>query len=281
MKKKIILTITACTAAFCILTGCGSSSTSDGSAADSTATAGSSSKDSAAENQTDGSAAENRKDGSADGSTAGSQTGETTDGSTTGKADESADESTDKSTAGTTGTLEMATSADDIDISYYADINVKDYGTITVALSEEAAPETVKNFVSLAESGFYDGLTFHRIIDGFMIQGGDPNGDGTGGSDQTIPGEFSKNGFTGNNISHVRGAISMARSNDYDSASSQFFIVQSDSTYLDGEYAGFGFVTDGMDVVDQICTDVKPTDNNGTVSKDQQPVITSITIRNA
>lgn len=261
MKKKIILAITACAAAFCILTGCGSSSASSGSStsasgsstADSTAAAGSSSKDSAAENQasgsTDGSAAKARTDGSADGSTE--------------------------------GTLEMATSADDIEISYYADIDVKDYGTITVALSEEAAPETVKNFVSLAESGFYDGLTFHRIIDGFMIQGGDPNGDGTGGSDQTIPGEFSKNGFTSNNISHVRGAISMARSNDYDSASSQFFIVQSDSTYLDGEYAGFGFVTDGMDVVDQICKDVKPTDNNGTVPEDQQPVITSITIRNA
>lgn len=111
---------------------------------------------------------------------------------------------------------------------YTAEIAVKDYGTITVELDGDAAPETVKNFVSLAESGFYDGLTFHRIIDGFMIQGGDPNGDGTGGSEETIPGEFSANGFD-NPLSHTRGTISMARSQDYDSASSQFFIMQEDT----------------------------------------------------
>ncbi|MGM9606093.1 MAG: peptidylprolyl isomerase [Oscillospiraceae bacterium] len=161
--------------------------------------------------------------------------------------------------------------------TYHADIAVRDYGTITVALDGDAAPKTVENFVSLAQSGFYDGLTFHRIIEGFMMQGGDPNGDGTGGSGTTIPGEFSENG-SDNDLSHTRGAISMARSQDYDSASSQFFIVQEDSTYLDGSYAVFGYVTDGMDVVDRICADAQPIDNNGTIAADAQPVISSITV---
>ena len=111
-----------------------------------------------------------------------------------------------------------------------------------------------------------------------MIQGGDPNGDGTGGSDQTITGEFSSNGFD-NPLSHTRGAISMARSSEYDSASSQFFIVHEDSTFLDGEYAVFGYVTEGMDIVDAICNDADPTDSNGTIPAADQPVITSITIR--
>lgn len=159
----------------------------------------------------------------------------------------------------------------------YAQIKVKDYGTITMALDSTVALETVSNFVSLAESGFYDGLTFHRIMDGFMIQGGDPKGDGTGGSDKNIKGEFSANGVE-NPITHVRGAVSMARAQDMDSASSQFFIVQSDSTFLDGQYAGFGYVTDGMDIVDQICKDAKPTDGNGTIPADQQPVIETVKI---
>lgn len=162
--------------------------------------------------------------------------------------------------------------------SYTAVIEVENYGTITVTLDETAAPETVKNFVSLAQDGFYDGLTFHRIISGFMIQGGDPNGDGTGGSEQTIKGEFSNNGVE-NNLSHTRGAISMARSDEYDSASSQFFIVHEDSTYLDGNYAVFGYVTEGMEVVDSICADAQPTDNNGSIAADQQPVIKSIVIQ--
>ena len=162
--------------------------------------------------------------------------------------------------------------------SYTAVIEVENYGTITVTLDETAAPETVKNFVSLAQDGFYDGLTFHRIISGFMIQGGDPNGDGTGGSEQTIKGEFSNNGVE-NNLSHTRGAISMARSDEYDSASSQFFIVHEDSTYLDGNYAVFGYVTEGMEVVDSICADAQPTDNNGSIVADQQPVIKSIVIQ--
>ena len=162
----------------------------------------------------------------------------------------------------------------------YADIVIEDYGTITVELDGAAAPETVENFVKLAEDGFYDGLTFHRIMAGFMMQGGDPNGNGTGGSDQTITGEFSQNGVE-NPLSHTRGAVSMARSNDMNSASSQFFIVHEDSTFLDGAYAVFGYVTEGMDVVDAVCTAAQPTDDNGTIPAEEQPVITSITIRDA
>ena len=150
---------------------------------------------------------------------------------------------------------------------HHAEIEVKDYGTIKVELDADTAPISVTNFVKLAQEHFYDGLTFHRIIDGFMIQGGDPEGTGRGGSDETIKGEF-----------YERGVISMARSSDPDSASSQFFIVQSDSTYLDGQYAAFGHVTEGMDIVDQICKDAKPTDNNGTISADEQPVMTSVTV---
>ena len=161
--------------------------------------------------------------------------------------------------------------------THHAEIEVKDYGTIEVELDADSAPVTVTNFVKLAQDGFYDGLTFHRIIDGFMIQGGDPNGDGTGGSDENIKGEFSNNGVE-NNISHTRGTISMARAQDPDSGSSQFFIVQADSTFLDGDYAGFGHVTEGMDIVDKICEDAKPTDDNGTISKEEQPVIEKVTI---
>lgn len=160
---------------------------------------------------------------------------------------------------------------------YTAEIQVQDYGTITVELDGEAAPKTVENFVSLAESGFYDGLTFHRVIDGFMIQGGDPEGDGTGGSEETIPGEFSDNGFD-NPLSHTRGTISMARSQDYDSASSQFFIMQADTPDLDGQYAAFGHVTSGMEVVDAICADAVTGDSNGVLPAEDQPVIQSITI---
>ena len=156
-------------------------------------------------------------------------------------------------------------------------IEIEDYGTITVELDPEAAPITVENFLKLVNDGFYDGLTFHRIISGFMIQGGDPLGNGTGGSEETIKGEFAANGVE-NPISHKRGVISMARAMDPDSASSQFFIVQSDSTFLDGQYAGFGYVTDGMEIVDQICKDAKPTDNNGSIAKDSQPKIESVTV---
>lgn len=160
----------------------------------------------------------------------------------------------------------------------FADIDIEGYGTVTVELDREAAPKTVENFVKLADEGFYDGLTFHRIMEGFMMQGGDPTGTGMGGSEENVAGEFADNGYD-NPISHVRGTISMARSNNPDSASSQFFIVQEDSTFLDGAYAGFGTVTDGMDIVDAICEAAQPIDDNGTIRAEEQPVITTVTIR--
>ena len=169
--------------------------------------------------------------------------------------------------------------------TYYADITVKDYGKITVKLDAKTAPITVENFVTLAESGFYDGLTFHRIMEGFMMQGGDPEGTGLGGNVDkngkkiTIKGEFAENGVP-NNISHVRGVISMARGgNSYDSASSQFFIVHEDSVFLDKKYAAFGHVISGIEVVDKVCEDAEPTDDNGTIKKEDQPIIESIVIR--
>lgn len=160
---------------------------------------------------------------------------------------------------------------------HHVEIVIRDYGTIAVELDADAAPITVANFLKLAESGFYDGLTFHRIINGFMMQGGDPEGTGMGGSSEKIKGEFSANGVK-NDLSHTRGAISMARSQAMDSASSQFFIVHQDSTFLDGQYACFGYVTDGMDVVDAICETVPVVDNNGTVQDGQQPVMETVRV---
>ena len=160
---------------------------------------------------------------------------------------------------------------------HHIKINIKDYGTIEVELDADQAPITVTNFVNLAKDGFYDGLTFHRIIEGFMMQGGDPRGTGTGGSGQEIKGEFSVNGVN-NTLSHTRGAISMARSTLPDSASSQFFIVHQDYTSLDGQYACFGYVTSGMEIVDEICENAVVLDNNGTVASDSKPVIESIEV---
>ena len=144
-------------------------------------------------------------------------------------------------------------------------------------LYPEIAPTSVNNFVNLVQKGFYDGLIFHRVIAGFMIQGGDPNANGTGGSDKTIKGEFKDNGVK-NNIKHKRGVISMARSSDYDSASSQFFIMQEDNDSLDGQYAAFGHVTKGMKIVDKICEDADPMDDNGTIAESKQPVIKTIKV---
>lgn len=132
-------------------------------------------------------------------------------------------------------------------------IEMTDGGIIKLELDGSAAPITVENFLTLARAGFYDGLIFHRVIKDFMIQGGDPTGSGMGGAEKTIKGEFAKNGVQ-NPISHVRGVISMARANDPDSASSQFFIVHKDAKYLDGSYAAFGKVVEGMDVVDRIAS---------------------------
>ena len=158
------------------------------------------------------------------------------------------------------------------------EIEVKDLGVIALELDADIAPITVTNFVKLVKEGFYNGLTFHRIIDGFMIQGGDPLGTGMGGSDEKIKGEFIANGVA-NSISHVRGVISMARAGySYDSASSQFFIVHEDSQFLDGQYASFGKVTSGMEIVDKIAQNAKVEDSNGTVLKENQPVIEEIKV---
>ena len=164
----------------------------------------------------------------------------------------------------------------------YVEMKVKDYGTIVLKLDREAAPETVDNFVDLVENGFYDGLTFHRVMDNFMIQGGCPNGDGRGNSGKYIKGEFSANGYD-NPISHKRGVISMARSDDgnpfttddFNSASCQFFICNEDSTFLDGNYAAFGHVVEGLDVVDSITyATVGYSDANGAINdKSKQAVI--------
>lgn len=174
---------------------------------------------------------------------------------------------------------EPATQSEDIDKSVITKVKmtIKDYGEIELDLYDKEAPITVDNFKKLVNEGFYNGLTFHRIIRGFMIQGGDPQGTGTGGSDEEIKGEFSSNGVE-NNISHIRGVISMARSSDPNSASSQFFICDATSPHLDGEYAAFGEVTSGMDVVDKIAADAQPVDGNGSIDASQQPVIEKIEV---
>ena len=151
-------------------------------------------------------------------------------------------------------------------------IRVQDYGTIVVKLRPDIAPITVANFQKLVSENFYDGLIFHRVISGFMIQGGCPKGNGTGGSDEEIKGEFASNGIE-NPLSHTRGVVSMARSSNPDSASSQFFIVHEDSTYLDGEYAAFGEVLYGIEVVDDIAA-VKT--NAANAKPLQTVIITSI-----
>lgn len=158
---------------------------------------------------------------------------------------------------------------------HYVDIHIKDKGIITVELDADSAPISVTNFVNLTKAGFYDGLTFHRIIEGFMMQGGDPEGTGAGGSEESIKGEFASNGVE-NPLSHTRGAISMARSQLPDSARSQFFIVHEDSTFLDGDYAAFGYVTSGIEIVDDICENTTGQDANGVVPAENRPVIERI-----
>lgn len=161
--------------------------------------------------------------------------------------------------------------------THKVEIEIENYGTIKAELYADVAPITVTNFVNLAKEGFYNGLTFHRIITGFMIQGGDPLGNGTGGSETKIKGEFSMNGVA-NALSHTRGMLSMARSSAYNSASSQFFIMHEDASYLDGQYAAFGKVTEGIEIVDAICANTPVTDNNGSVAKENQPVIKEIRV---
>lgn len=161
---------------------------------------------------------------------------------------------------------------------HYVEIDVENYGKIKLELDADVAPITVTNFVNLVNDKFYDGLTFHRIIEGFMIQGGGYQKDGSKKIASSIKGEFLQNGVR-NNISHKKGVISMARTPyDMDSASSEFFITQADSFHLDGSYAAFGYVIDGIDVVDKIAKKSKPTDDNGSISLDERPVIKTIRV---
>lgn len=268
MKRKVLAALCVTAVSASLLAGCGSSDTKE-TTTETTKTESESKEDTtkSEDKESDAETAteeETEEAGFSDGEEDSDQTDET--------ASEDSEESKDDSNS----TVVLDTS-EELTGTHHAEIEIKDYGTVDVELDADTAPISVTNFVKLAQEGFYDGLTFHRIIDGFMIQGGDPNGNGTGGSDETIKGEFSSNGVE-NDISHTRGTISMARSSAPDSASSQFFIVQSDSTYLDGDYAAFGHVTNGMDIVDQICKDVTPTDNNGTIPADQQPVIETVKI---
>ena len=273
MKRKYLAVLCAAVLSACMFTGCGNKDTDNKETAKTASEEQQGTeKDAEEAGISDGSDTEDVQEGSQE---------EGQSGQPVEDAEDTAEEtSQEPEKAADTGSSEDAVTLDvskSLTGTHDVEIKVKDYGTIDVQLDADTAPITVTNFIKLVQENFYDGLTFHRIIDGFMIQGGDPQGTGMGGSDETIKGEFSENGVK-NDISHVRGVISMARSSDPDSASSQFFIVQSDSTYLDGQYAAFGHVTEGMDIVDQICKDVNPTDNNGTVPASEQPVMTSVTI---
>ena len=162
--------------------------------------------------------------------------------------------------------------------SYTVEIEIENYGVITAVLDAQSAPITVENFVNLAKQGFYNGVSFHRIINGFMMQGGAPDGNGQNNEGTpTIKGEFAYNGVE-NNIKHTRGTLSMARSQSYNSASTQFFIMHQDRESLDGQYAAFGRVTDGMDIVDKICENVPVTDSNGSVAPQNRPIIKEIRV---
>lgn len=174
------------------------------------------------------------------------------------------------------GLFVCTTGCDSKSTTIQATITMADGGKIVLELYPDIAPQSVRNFVYLARQGFYDGLKFHRIMKGFMIQGGDPDGNGTGGPGYSIKGEFSQNGVK-NDLKHTRGVISMARSNNFDSAGSQFFIVQEDSDFLDGQYAAFGKVISGMDEVDKLA-DTPNSGDNGAVAPADMPVIKTITI---
>ena len=273
MKRKYLAVLCAAVLSACMFTGCGNKDTDNKETAKTASEEQQGTeKDAEEAGISDGSDTEDVQEGSQE---------EGQSGQPVEDAEDAAEEtSQEPEKAADTGSSEDAVTLDvskSLTGTHDVEIKVKDYGTIDVQLDADTAPITVTNFIKLVQENFYDGLTFHRIMDGFMIQGGDPLGNGTGGSDQTIKGEF-KNNKVENNISHKRGVISMARSSDPDSASSQFFIVQTDSTFLDGDYAAFGEVTSGMDVVDAICKDAKPTDDNGTIPADQQPVIEFIKV---
>ncbi len=158
-------------------------------------------------------------------------------------------------------------------------VKMENRGSFTLELYPEYAPETVANFVKLASEGFYNGVIFHRVVDNFMAQGGDPTGTGMGGSGTNIKGEFAANGFKQNTLSHTRGVISMARSQMPDSASSQFFICYGDCSFLDGNYAAFGKVVEGMEVVDSFLDEYRTYNSMGEKASPVEPIrIESMTV---
>lgn len=273
MKHKILAVFLASVLAAGMMTGCGSGSSKGSSTAAEEKTdkdAGADTEEAAEDVFTDG---EENAEGSGE-TPKGEAEEEDTEVQDIFEEEESSETAAEEPSETETAVLDTET---ELTGKHHAEITIKDYGEIDVELDADAAPITVTNFVKLVQEGFYDGLTFHRIMDGFMMQGGDPLGNGTGGSEETIKGEFSQNGVD-NDLSHTRGAISMARSSAPDSASSQFFIVQSDSTFLDGQYAVFGYVTEGMEIVDEICKVAQPIDDNGTIPSEEQPVIETIKI---
>lgn len=186
----------------------------------------------------------------------------------------------EKSTSASTGQSEQVKefSADELlSGKHHVEMDIQDHGTVKLELDADQAPVSVTNFIDLAKQGFYNGLTFHRIINAQFVQGGDPLGNGTGGPGYRIKGEFSSNGVN-NTLSHTRGAISMARTMDPNGGGCQFFIMDSDYTGFDGQYACFGYVTDGMDYIDEICNNTQMQDANGTIAPDDQPVIAEIRV---
>ncbi|MEE1137098.1 MAG: peptidylprolyl isomerase [Acutalibacteraceae bacterium] len=193
---------------------------------------------------------------------------------------------TEKPVADDDGTTVQSTAKPSLSGNTKVRFTMENGGEFVIELHPEYAPQTVENFIKLVSEGFYDGLTFHRIIDGFMAQGGDPSGDGTGGSPDEIYGEFASNGYMDNKLSHTRGVVSMARrgdpqksftgyeSSEYtNSASSQFFICYDDATFLDGDYAAFGVVTEGMEVVDSFLDVARTYGSDGQLSRPLSPIV--------
>lgn len=201
----------------------------------------------------------------------------TTSGTTTAPAGENDYVFSDDKNTAAASTAAQTTEKEENKVSASSGSKVKftmeNGGEFIVELYPQYAPETVANFVKLVEEGFYDGLTFHRVVDGFMAQGGDPMGTGMGGSDEEIYGEFADNGFAQNTLSHQRGVISMARSSNPDSASSQFFICYDDASFLDGSYAAFGKVIEGMEVVDSFLEGKRVYGSDGALSKPVDPIV--------
>ncbi len=192
---------------------------------------------------------------------------------TTTSSDKNTTDAVSHSDAETTEAVQSSSDSSNYDGTHpRVKFTMENGGEFIVELYPQYAPETVDNFVDLVLDDFYDGLTFHRVVEGFMAQGGDPEGTGYGGSDEEIYGEFAINGFTQNTLSHTRGVISMARSTDYDSASSQFFICYDDATFLDGQYAAFGMVTEGMEVVDSFL-EVERVYSGRELSKPVEPIV--------